>query len=117
MPHQLTIDTIGETITASFVDRGGNATSNPADFDHMVWTPSDTTVLTVTADASDPLRGQIGFPGATGTGITIQGQAVQANGSPVLEADGTTPIPAATSDTINVNPGNPVGERLAIGPA
>jgi len=117
VPHTITVDTTNETATVEFVDSHGNTTTQPDNFGSISFTSSDTAVLTVAADASNPLQGDLTPTGTPGTGVTISAAALDSAGNPLLEADGTTPFPTATSDAIDVNPGAPVGERLVVGPA
>lgn len=116
MPHEITVDTTNETATVEFVDDHGDTTTTPPNFASVNFTSSDDTVLTVAADAANALQGDL-TPVIVGTGVTISAQPVDADGQPLLEADGTTPFPTVTSDAIDVNPGAAAGERLTVGPA
>jgi hypothetical protein len=92
--------TVGQTITAtvSFVDASGAPTSAPAgDGSGLVYSfaSSDTSQATINPDAGNPAQGDVTFVGETpagGTGVSFTATVGNASGSPLLDADGVTPL-------------------------
>jgi hypothetical protein len=115
MPHTITVDTTNETATVAFTDDHGNATSPPAGFGSIAFESSDPSVLTVAADPTNPLVGNLTPTGTPGTGVTITAPAVDASGVQLMEADGVTPF-SATSEALDVTPGAPAGEQITLAP-
>jgi hypothetical protein len=112
MPGSITVDTTNETATLAFVDDKGDTDAAAPDGVIVTFTSSDETVATVATDATNGLVGDI-TPVAEGTadiGVTL----ANADGSPVLEADGTTPFPVPTAVTVTVGAGAAVGDALTL---
>ena len=97
MPGQITVDTTNETATVGFLDDKGNTTSAPAGAS-VTFASSDDSILTVAADANNPLQADI-------TPVAIGSADVSATLSGALEADGTTPIPDPAPVTVTVSAG------------
>ena len=97
MPGSITVDTTNETATVSFVDDHGdtNATAPIAASGSplvVTFSSDNESVATVATDPANPLQGDI-TPVAEGT-ANISATIGYADGSPVLEADGSTPFPS-----------------------
>jgi hypothetical protein len=111
MPGTITVDTTDETATLAWVDDKGDVTTGPAGV--VVTFTSDTpTVATVAADATNPLQGDV-TPVGIGT-ASIGATMANADGSPVMEADGVTPFPAVGSVTVTVTAGAAAGAALVL---
>jgi hypothetical protein len=107
MAGQITVDTTNETAWIDFVDDHGNTTAAPAGA-VISFTSSDETVLTVAADATNPLQVDI-----TPVGLGTASITASSNGT-ALEADGVTPIPDAAPVSVTVSAGAAAGESFTL---
>ena len=105
--HTITVDTTNETATVQYVDDHGDVLSAAPEGSTVAFASSDSAVATIAPDAANPLQGDI-TPVAVGT-VTFSVSTTGADGNPLF-AD-------ATSDSLTVNPGAAVGQRLTLGPA
>lgn len=117
MPGQITVDTTNETATFGFVDDKGDtdaaAPTSPDGSPVVVTFASDNAaVATVVTDASNPLQGDI-IPVTEGT-ANISATLANADGTPVLEADGVTPFPTPAAVAVTVSAGAAVGDALTL---
>ena len=111
MPGSITVDTTNETATVHFVDDKGD-TDAAAPEGIVVTFASDTpTVATIAADPANPLQGNI-TPVAEGT-ANISVTFTNADGTPFLEPDGTTPF-TAQPVALTVTAGAAVGADLSL---
>lgn len=104
MPASLNVDQTGKA-TLSFTDDHGNTTSAPEGA-VVTFTSDNEAVVSVVADATDPLAGDL-TPVAPGTAN------ITADVTGALEADGVTPFPPASAE-VSVGPGPAVGDALTI---
>jgi hypothetical protein len=123
MPGKITIDTVGEKVYLGAADRLGEPTDLPAGVT-TVFSTDNAALLTAaaeTAEAPDPVTGKNSLVAdltilGAGTANVSATDPVDANGAPLLEADGVTPIPAPAPVPVAVDPGAPVGLRLSLNP-
>ena len=108
MPGQITVDTTNETATVGFLDDKGNTTAAPAGAS-VTFASSDDTILTVAADANNPLQADI-------TPVAIGSADVSATLSGAMEADGVTPIadPAPVTVTVSAGPAASASFTLSV---
>lgn len=109
-PPDLNVDLQGEYVELQILDDRGNVIDpsqipGPAS---VSFSSSDGTVAQITANASNPFRGDISFPGAAGSFDLV----VSVTG--VNDSAGN-PVPSPDPVTLVVNPGAPAGERLGYG--
>lgn len=111
MPSVINVDTLGEKLVLEFTDRTGEVTPDvPFQVDGVTpaiitYGTSDEAVATI--DSSGSIT-----PVGAGT-VALSVDIANADGSPVLEADGVTPFnPAPVS--VEVDPGAAVGARIAV---
>ena len=95
MPASFNVDTETGHVTLQFEDDKGNATDAPAGAT-VTYSIDNTSVATVTNDATNPLEGDIALAGIEGS-FTLS-----ATLSGALEADGVTPIPSPAPQTFPV---------------
>src|ERR1035437_5034317 len=97
MPGVITVDTTNETVVVGFLDDKGNTTAAPAGAT-VSFTSDNPAVVTVAADATDPLKGDVT--------VVAEGTAnISAALTGALEADGVTPIANPATVAITVGPG------------
>lgn len=112
MPGTITVDTTNETATVAFVDDKGD-TDAAAPAGVVVSFASDNeAVATIAVGATNPLVGDI-TPVAEGT-ANISATLANADGTPVLEADGVTPFPTPAPVAVTVGAGAAVGDSLVL---
>jgi hypothetical protein len=89
-------------------DAQGNVVTTPLDTTKtsVAWTSSDATVITVTPSA-DGLTATLKSTGKAGTGVTVT--------ATFTNLDGSTPLPPAVSQGIDVPPGPPATATVALG--
>jgi hypothetical protein len=112
MPGQITVDTTNETATLAWVDDKGDTDAvGPAGV-VVTYSSDNTSVVTIANDATNPLQGDVTVvaEGTANIGATI----TNADGTPVLEADGVTPFPSIASVQVTVGPGAAVGGSLVL---
>ncbi len=112
MPGTITVDTTNETATLAFVDDKGDTNAAAPAGVVVSFASDNTAVATIAVDASNPLVGDI-TPVAEGT-ANISATLANADGSPVLEADGVTPFPVPAPVTVTVTAGAAVGDSLVL---
>jgi hypothetical protein len=116
MPGQITVDTTNETVTIGFVDDHGDAASAPvaASGSALVVTfaSDNPATATVATDAQNPLQGDVSVL-AEGT-ANLSATLAYADGSPVLEPDGSTPFAVPAAVAVTVGPGPAVGDALVL---
>lgn len=112
MSGQINVDTTNETVTLSFVDDHGDTDAVGPAGAVVTFSSDNEAVVTVAADASNPLVGDISVvaEGTANIGATL----ANADGSPVLEADGSTPFPNPDSVAVTVSAGPAVGDSLVL---
>lgn len=112
MPGAINVDTTNETVTLSFVDDHGDTDAVGPAGAVVTFTSDNEAVVTVATDASNPLVGDISVvaEGTANIGATL----ANADGSPVLEADGVTAFPNPASVAVTVSAGPAVGDSLVL---
>lgn len=111
MPGAINVDTLNETVTLEFVDDKGDVATGP-DGVVVVFNSDNSAVVTVTNDAISPLQGDVTVVGE-GT-ANLSATLANADGSPVLEADGVTPFPTPAPVAVTVSAGPAVGDSLVL---
>lgn len=114
MPASISVDTTNEIVTVGFVDDHGDTDAAAPAGVVATFTSDNPAALTVAPDPTNALQGDL-TPVAEGTanvGVTL----ANADGSPLLEADGTTPWAPVDAVAVTVTPGAAVGARLTVTP-
>jgi hypothetical protein len=108
----VTVDTVNAKATVTFVDDKGDVDAAAPAGTVATFTSDNPAVLTVTPDAANPYAADLGIvaEGVSNVGVTL----ADANGNPLLEADGTTPWTAIDPVAVTVNPGAAVGAQLSV---
>lgn len=108
-PGAITVDTDNETATLAFEDDHNDVVDAPASASGaalaVTWASDNPAVATVANDATNPLVGDITPVSASDVPVNISATVEYADGTPVLEADGVTPIPAPASVAVTVGVG------------
>lgn len=92
------------------LDKGGNVVPGGIDPTKttVAWASSDDAVITVSVpDPADTTKATLRSTGKVGTGITVT--------ATLTNNDGSTPLPPAVSDGIDVPAGNPTNASIQIG--
>jgi hypothetical protein len=112
MAGQITVDTTNETATLAYLDDKGDTDAAAPAGAVATFTSSDPAVATIAANPANPNVGDITpvAEGSTDIGVTL----ANADGSPVLEADGSTPFPTPAAVTVTVGAGAAVGDSLTL---
>jgi hypothetical protein len=99
----ITVDTVGATAVLAFLDDHGNAAVVPNGPDGnpavIAFASDDEGVLTVAIDPANPYQGDLTpvVAGSANISVTVNDAT---SGTPVLLADGVTPIAPAAQDVI-----------------
>lgn len=113
MPGALTVDTVNETLTLQFTDdKGDTDAAAPAGLDAPVFTSDNPAVATIAPDPANPLVGDVTVVGEGSANLGID--PLTAGGSPLTEADGTTPFPQPATVAVTVTAGAAVGDALVL---
>lgn len=111
MPGAITVDTTNETVTLDFVDDKGDVATGP-DGVVVTFASDNTAVVTVAVDSANPLQGDVTVVGEGSANLSAT--LANADGSPVLEADGSTPFPTPATVAVTVSAGAAVGDSLVL---
>jgi hypothetical protein len=112
MPGAINVDTTNETVTVSFVDDKNDTNAAAPAGVVITFTSDNAAVVTVATDAANPLQGDVTVvaEGTSNLGATL----ANADGTPLLEADGVTPFPAPATVAVTVSAGAAVGASLVL---
>jgi hypothetical protein len=113
MPGQINVDTKNETVTLGFLDDKNNANAAAPAGVVVTFISDNPAVASVAASATSPLQADVTVvtEGTANLGATL----ANADGTPVLEADGVTAFPVPTPVTVTVSAGAAVGAALVLG--
>lgn len=111
MAGAINVDTLNETVTLEFVDDHGNAADGPTGV-VVAFASDNESVVTVAVDSANPMQGDVTVVGI-GT-ANLSATLANADGSPVLEADGVTAFPVPASVAVTVSAGPAVGDSLVL---
>ena len=113
MPGQINVDTLNEVVTISFVDDKGDTNAVAPVGAVVTFTSDNAAVASVATDPANPLQGDVTVvsEGTANLGATL----ANADGTPVLEADGVTPFPVPAPVAVTVSAGAAVGASLVLG--
>jgi hypothetical protein len=113
MPGAITVDTTNETVTLAWLDDKGDtnaaAPSNASGAAVPLFTSDNPAVATVGTGNPASVT-----PVAEGTANIGVGPLAYPDGTPVLEADGVTPVPAPVPAAVTVSAGAAVGDALTL---
>lgn len=110
----INVDTTNATATVGFVDDHGDTDATAPVGVVATFTSDNPAALTVNNDTANPLQGDL-VPvaeGVSNVGVTL----ANADGTPLLEADGVTPWAAIDAVAVTVDPGAAVGAQLSVNP-
>ncbi len=95
--------------TLNLLDAGGNLVTTPLDPTKttVAWTSSDPTVITVTVDPTNQQLATAKSTGKIGSNVTLT--------ATFTNVDGSTPLPPAVSDGIDVPAGPPASATITLG--
>ena len=107
MPGQITVDTVNEIVSIQWVDDKGDTDATGPVGAVVTYASDNPAAATI-----DPTSGAFSLltEGSGNATATI----ANADGTPVLEADGVTPFPTPAPAPFTVGPGAAVGEALAL---
>lgn len=111
MPGAINVDTTNETVTLEFVDDKGDVATGP-DGVVVTFASDNESVVTVATDPANPLQGDVTVVGMGSANLSAS--LANADGSPVLEADGVTPFPVPAPVAVTVSAGPAVGDSLVL---